>query len=375
MCKGLFKVKSERKIKGVDVISYFKQQSVLAKGIAVCFAIFILASCEKNTDDSMFQTSESAVNAYRTYLSDMRSMETLSTEHLIEAINGWQALRDSVFVRIAKDTANCIHANYESEIRGLHDSLRIEFTRLALEKSRTFADVLLIKEKTSQYRQDTELAQAVTDAESFFRSLDSVAPCHGNAKQTVSAYQSFLANTLKSGIDSKDKMLAFIQEEDRLFRSFLSHLPKLADADLSAITRDTEKCCLSVFQSAEDGKISYRDALIYTARRTNRRIILNALACRNDINQGNVKTEAQARAYVWMLLQPYVALDGFSVAVLSDMERTTLHAVADRTPQMIAKLNKTAGTDNDQWRVLPGSHPFDEPETNKHNSYATTFLR
>lgn len=354
MCKGLFKVKSERKIKGVDVISYFKQQSILAKGIAVCFAIFILASCGKNTDDSMFQTSESAVNAYRTYLSDMRSMETLSTEHLIEAINGWQALRDSVFVRIAKDTANCIHANYESEIRGLHDSLRIEFTRLALEKSRTFADVLLIKEKTSQYRQDTELAQAVTDAESFFRSLDSVAPCHGNAKQTVSAYQSFLANTLKSGIDSKDKMLAFIQEEDRMFRSFLSHLPELADADLSAITNETEKCCLSVFQSAEGGKISYRDALVYTARRTNRRIILNVLACRNDINQGNVKTEAQARAYVWMLLQPYVALDGFSMAVLSDMERTTLHAVADRTPQMIAKLNKTAGTDNDQWRVLPG---------------------
>lgn len=354
MCKGLFKVKSERKIKGVDVISYFKQQSVLAKGIAVCFAIFILASCGKNTDDSMFQTSESAVNAYRTYLSDMRSMETLSTEHLIEAINGWQALRDSVFVRIAKDTANCIHANYESEIRGLHDSLRIEFTRLALEKSRTFADVLLIKEKTSQYRQDTELAQAVTDAESFFRSLDSVAPCHGNAKQTVSAYQSFLANTLKSGIDSKDKMLAFIQEEDRLFRSFLSHLPELADADLSVITRDTEKCCLSIFQSAENGRLSYRDALVYTARRTNRRIILNALACRDDINQGNVKTEAQARAYVWMLLQPYVALDGFSVAILSDMERTTLHAVADRTPQMIAKLNKTAGTDNDQWQVLPG---------------------
>ena len=354
MCKGLFKVKSERKIKGVDVISYFKQQSILAKGIAVCFAIFILASCGKNTDDSMFQTSESAVNAYRTYLSDMRSMETLSTEHLIEAINGWQALRDSVFVRIAKDTANCIHANYESEIRGLHDSLRIEFTRLALEKSRTFADVLLIKEKTSQYRQDTELAQAVTDAESFFRSLDSVAPCHGNAKQTVSAYQSFLANTLKSGIDSKDKMLAFIQEEDRLFRSFLSHLPELADADLSAITRDTEKCCLSIFQSAENGRLSYLDALVYTVRRTNRRIILNALACRDDINQGNVKTEAQARAYVWMLLQPYVALDGFSVAVLSDMERTTLHAVADRTPQMIAKLNKTAGTGNDQWQVLPG---------------------
>lgn len=354
MCKGLFKVKSERKIKGVDVISYFKQQSVLAKGIAVCFAIFILASCGKNTDDSMFQTSESAVNAYRTYLSDMRSMETLSTKHLIEAINGWQALRDSVFVRIAKDTANCIHANYESEIRGLHDSLRIEFTRLALEKSRTFADVLLIKEKTSQYRQDTELMQSAAEAEPFFKPLDSVPTYKGSANAVVEKYRMFLSKTLKSGISGKSEMLAFIKEEDRLFRSFLSHLPELADADLSAITRETEKCCLSIFQSAENGRLSYRDALVYTARRTNRRIILNALACRDDINQGNVKTEAQARAYVWMLLQPYVALDGFSVAVLSDMERTTLHAVADRTPQMIAKLNKTAGTDSDQWQVLPG---------------------
>lgn len=354
MFKGLFNEKIELIIKGVKCKSYSKTHGQCAKLLAVCLAIVTLASCGEKTGNSMFQTVKSAADTYRSYLSEVRKEENLPTERLIEKINDWQSLRDSISACIAKDTANCIHANYESEIRGLHDSLRIEFTRLALEKSRTFADVLLIKEKTSQYRQDTELAQAVTDAEPFFRSLDSVAPCQGNAKQTVSIYQSFLANTLKSGIDSKDKMLAFIQEEDRMFRSFLSHLPELADADLSAITNETEKCCLSVFQSAEGGKISYRDALVYTARRTNRRIILNALACRNDINQGNVKTEAQARVYVWMLLQPYVALDGFSVAILSDMERATLHAVADRTPQMISNLNKIIGTDNDQWQVLPG---------------------
>lgn len=354
MCKGLFKVKSERKIKGVDVISYLKKQSVLAKGIAVCFAIFTLASCGKNTDDSMFQTSESAVNAYRTYLSDMRSMETLSTEHLIEAVNGWQTLRDSVFVRIAKDTADHIHAKYETTIQMLHDSLQTEFIRLANSTPKTFKDVLLIKERTSPYRQDAELAQAVATAEPFFDSLNSIPLYRKTAKNTVSAYKTFLAQTLKSGINSKDGLLDFIREEDRLFRSFLDHLIELADADLSVITRYTEKCCLSIFQSAENGRLSYRDALVYTARRTNRRIILNALACRDDISQGNVKTEAHAKAYVWMLLQPYVALDGFSVAILSDMERATLHAVADRTPQMIAKLNKTAGTDNDQWQVLPG---------------------
>lgn len=236
----------------------------------------------------------------------------------------------------------------------MHDSLRIEFTRLALEKPRTFADVLLLREQTSQYRQDTELMQSAAEAEPFFKPLDSVPTYKGSANAVVEKYRMFLSKTLKSGISGKSEMLAFIKEEDRLFRSFLDHLTELADADLSVITCDTEKCCLSIFQSAENGRLSYRDALVYTARRTNRRIILNALACRDDINQDNVKTEAQARAYVWMLLQPYVALDGFSVAILSDMERTTLHAVADRTPQMIAKLNKTAGTDNDQWRVLPG---------------------
>lgn len=313
MFKGLFNEKIELIIKGVKCKSYSKTHGQCVKLLAVCLAIVTLASCGEKTGNSMFQAVKNAADAYRSYLSEVRKEENLPTERLIEKINDWQSLRDSVSACIAKDTANCIHANYESEIRGLHDSLRIEFTRLALEKSRTFADVLLIKEKTSQYRQDTELAQAVTDAEPFFRSLDSVAPCHGNAKQTVSIYQSFLAITLKSGISGKSEMLAFIKEEDWLFRSFLSHLPELADADLSAITRDTEKCCLSIFQSAENGRLSYRDALVYTARRTNRRIILNALACRDDINQGNVKTEAQAKAYVWMLLQPYVALDGFSV--------------------------------------------------------------
>ena len=353
MHKGLFKVESMQKSKKGNLKSYSKKRVSYAKSFAVCFAIVTLVSCGEKTGNSMFHTVKNAADAYRSYLFEVRKEANLPTDRLIEKINDWQSLRDSVSACVAKDTVNRIHANYESEIRGLHDSLRIEFTRLALEKPRTFADVLLLREQTSQYRQDTELMQSAAEVEPFFKPLDSVPTYKGSANAVVEKYRMFLSKTLKSGISGKSEMLAFIKEEDRLFRSFLSHLPELADADLSAITRDTEKCCLSIFQSAENGRLSYRDALVYTTRRTNRRIILNALACRDDINQGNVKTEAQARAYVWMLLQPYVALDGFSVAILSDMERTTLHAVADRTPQMIAKLNKTAGTDNDQWQVLP----------------------
>ncbi|MBD9293020.1 MAG: hypothetical protein EGS78_00140 [Bacteroidales bacterium] len=333
--------------------SYSKKRASYAKSFAVCLAIVTLASCGEKTGNSMFHTVKNAADAYRSYLSEVRKEANLPTDRLIEKINDWQSLRDSVSACVAKDTVNRIHANYESEIRRLHDSLRVEFTRLALEKPRTFADVLLIREQTSQYRQDTELMRSVAEAEPFFKPLDSVQTYKGSADAVVEKYRMFLSKTLKSGISGKSEMLAFIKEEDRLFRSFLSHLPELADADLSVITRDTEKCCLSIFRSVENGRLSYRDALVYTARRTNRRIILNALTCRDDINQGNVKTEAQARAYVWMLLQPYVALDGFSMTVMSETERIKLYEVANNTPLMIAKLNKTAGTDNDQWQVLP----------------------
>ena len=353
MYKGLFKVESGRKNRSVDTIPYSKNQLLVASCIAVCFAIFTLASCGKSTDDSMFQTSKHAVNAYRTSLSEMRSMESLSTDRLIEAVNDWQTLRDSVFSCVAKDTADRIHARYESTVQMLHDSLQTEFIRLTDSTPKTFKDVLLIKEQTSPYRQDKELAQGVAMTGAFFDSLDSIRPYQGTAPNIVSAYKNFLTRTIQSGINGKEELLGFIKEEDRLFRSFLAHLPELADADLSAITSGTEKCCLSVFQSAENGRLSYQDALIYFARRTNRRILLNAQSCWNDIHQDKVKTDVQARAYMWMLLQPYISLDGFAMAVLSDKERASLYDVAEQMPSMMAKLNKIIGTDNDQWETLP----------------------
>ena len=202
MYKGLFNEKIELIIKGMRRKSYSKTHGQCAKLLAVCFATIAQASWGNKTDNYTFQTDKEATNAYKSYLSEVRNMGTISTERLIESVNEWQILRDSVYACIAKGTTSRPHQNPENTVRMLHDSLRIEFTRLALSQPRSFADVLLIKEKTYQYRQDTELAQAVTDAEPFFRSLDSVAPCHGNAKQTVSIYQSFLANTLKSGISA-----------------------------------------------------------------------------------------------------------------------------------------------------------------------------
>ena len=354
MCRGLSKDKLEKGIAVFCIKSYSKKYVIFAKCIAACAVILTLASCKDSTCDSMFHTSENAVNACRVYLSEIRSMEALPTNLLIEAINDWQVLKDSVLIFMAKDTANCIHSSNENSIQLLCDSLQTEFIRLANSTPKTFNDVLSIKEQISPYRQDAELLQNLAMTVPFFDSLDMIQPCQGTAENIESAYKTFLSDTFKSGIHSKEALLAFIKEEDRLFRSFLVHLPELADADLSAITHGTEKCCISVFQSADSGKLSYQDALIYLSRRTNRRIVLNALTCIEDINQGKVKTDTQARAYVWMLLQPYISLDGFGMTMLSDKEREALYDVAEQIPATMTKLNRIIGIDYNQWESLPG---------------------
>ena len=104
MYKGLFKIESMQKPKRGNLKSYSKKRASYAKSFAVCFAIVTLASCGEKTGNSMFQTVKNAADAYRSYLSEVRKEANLSTDRLIEKINDWQPLRDSVSACVAKDT-------------------------------------------------------------------------------------------------------------------------------------------------------------------------------------------------------------------------------------------------------------------------------
>ena len=94
---------------------------------------------------------------------------------LIESVNEWQVLRDSVYACITRVTTKPTTKILKTRFRILHDSLRTEFTRLALSQPRSFADVLLVKEKDFPIDGTRNWHRQVTDAEPFFRALDSVA--------------------------------------------------------------------------------------------------------------------------------------------------------------------------------------------------------
>ena len=188
----------------------------------------------------------------------------------------------------------------------------------------------------------------------FFESLDK-RPIHkGDRKQIISDYRTLLANTLRNGIHGTDDMTEFIGKEDAIFRAFLPYLCSIGDEDISDITRDTEKCCLQILFAAERKEIPHQDALVYLAMRTNRRLILNTGTCINDIHNQKVQTKAQAYAYIWMLMRPYVSMDSVHLSMLSSKDQEQLERFAVQTPAIFETLCRILNSGDNRLDELPG---------------------
>jgi hypothetical protein len=188
----------------------------------------------------------------------------------------------------------------------------------------------------------------------FFASLDNQPVSQRNRQHILATYRATLAETIDYGIHCMADLTTFIEKEDAVYRAFLSRLPDFDGENLSDITHDTERCCAQVFLAAERNDITYRNAMIYLAMRTNRRLIQNVRTCIDDICNQKVKTPAQAQAYIWMLLQPYSSLDGFCLALLSAEEREQLDMLASQTPDAFRELGRMLHPGDNRLDELPG---------------------
>ena len=285
---------------------------------------------------------------YREYLSETRGQKELSFEDLTAYIGKWQTLKDSVTAAMRRDTAYRAHSDIREEYILLHDSVRAELSRLAMSKPRTYKEVLILKERFSPYTGDVELHRSAEEIRPFFAELDKRPACRGNKEQILSAYRNVLAETLNNRIHGNGDLKKFIEREDAAFRAFLSGLHELGEANMADITRDTEKCCSEVFFAAGRKEITYKDATIYMALRTDRRLIQNVRACLDNIRRGKVVTPEQAQAYVWMILQPYASLDGLCMTLLSPEDKETLYRMAAETPAAFEKLRRILPSEGDR---------------------------
>ena len=103
---------------------------------------------------------------------------------------------------------------------------------------------------------------------------------------------------------------------------------------LTDITKGTERLCRNIYGNAANGDLDARDVMVYMSMRTNRRLALNATACVEIINRRDRLTDAQRHAYFWMMLQPYIGIDDFGMAVLTPGQEQLLMGYADELQRM-----------------------------------------
>ena len=310
-------------------------------------SMIILSACS-NGDSLNFKSADDALTYYQNFLGNVKTMKSSNTSTFCKEAIKWRETSDTVFHYLMKDSVFLKDASCAGRFAAIHDSIRFEFLRLTETWRYSYEDVLKIKEQTSSFHNDKELQEAVNEAQPFFLALDSIPMIDGNKPTILHKYRQLLIETKVNGVNNKKDMLDFIGKEDIIFRSFLSHLYEMDKEPLADITQETESICRNIFLAAKDGKINARDAMVYMSMRTVRRLLQNSTVCITDINQQQMKNKAQGNAYLWMIIQPFISIDQFSIATLTSQERSQFNYVISQLP----KSTKFAKTFDIDQRVL-----------------------
>ena len=301
--------------------------------IALLFATIIasifLASCGNVDTKYHFENNEDALGSYHSFLKSCQQKPSETTDELIASMIEWRTLRDTVFNYISKDPAFNAHTYLSSTFFSIHDSVKTEMIRLAVTDNTTYKDVLRIKTSTSVSHKEDSIKGIVSSANQFFKRLDGVSPRRTDKRNTLIGYRRFLSEADGKSFTTMTDVKDILREEDIQFRTFLTHINEYADESLSDIAHGTEKLCKGIYRSVSDSTFSATDVMVYMAMRTNRRLILNANACLESIKRGDELSESQQEAYYWMIVQPYIAIDGFALSVLSSEQTQTLLDNAD----------------------------------------------
>ena len=330
----------------------WKNSNIVLPTLLLCLVLLIFTICIwqpwADKDEYNFKSKAEALSTYRQYLHEVLETERTNTDDFGTLLKKWKEVNDTVQKYLAKDSVFTVYHNEAGTYFFIHDSIRSEMIRLTETWRYGYGDVLAIKEKTCPYKEDQELMSAVQAAEPFFKSLDANPISISDKQSILMRYRYFLKETKKSGIHSTEELLQFIKQEDFLFRSFLSHLYEMDNEPLVDITKDTESICRNIFLESRAGKIPPRDVIVYMSMRTVRRLLQNSAECVDNINRLQMKDKAQGNAYAWMIIQPFISIDQFSLATMTEQERKQFDYIITQLP----KSKKFANTFDIKLREL-----------------------
>ena len=303
--------------------------------IQIVSTIFMSCTTDKGYS---FSSPKQAISEYQKFAQNLSQITDAETEELVMHICNWQELGDSVFKYISNDPSFDAHFHLTSEFLSFSDSIRTNIARLACCQNRSLEEILKIKDKTSSYRNDKSILLAKDKAHAFYEQFSNTMINPSTKDEAISAYCGFLDDEKKRGISTMDDFFRFIMLEDLFFRGFLQHLSEYGATPLTDITANTEDVCKQIFEAASSGNLDSKEVVLYMAVRTNRRLILNAQTCIDEIKAGNIQGQEQLAAYQWMIIQPFLSIDGFSVALLSDRQKYELQRIANEFSDILHQL-------------------------------------
>ena len=92
--------------------------------------------------------------------------------------------------------------------------------------------------------------------------------------------------------------------------------------------------------------------MLYLTMRFNRRIMQNAIACREDILNNKKLNQQQRVSYRWMLIQPYVSIDEYSTAALTEKQREELMIISKELPTLLTRLDNQKKTKEQEDKLV-----------------------
>lgn len=319
----------------------FYARSRILLNFASVLVVFTFMSCDNHPH---FNNSTEAIEACHKFLLKYRDMKDASTKDLAENISDWLELQDSAYSAFSRDSSVTLHSPIALAYFTTADSVRIELKRIAMARPRTLKDVMYLKIYTAKEREKVRESAEWKATVKFYKALDE-RNCYPNLPVTLSAYNELFRNAkdIKKGKQLRD----FIVEEDRCFRSLMRYLSAVPQNRLKDLTAKTS-LVFDKFYNAVG--IQHRQVdeqtMILLIMRFNRRIIENAEACRADINNNFKLDEAQRANYRWMLIQPYLTLDSFSSAALTDKQIDSLLDIAEDLPGLLNALDDKETNNN-----------------------------
>ena len=288
----------------------------------------ICVSCTTQNNTS-FSSPDKAISEYQRFAQKLTEINQSDTNELVAYICNWQELSDSVFSCISRDPSFDAHFHLTAEFLSTSDSIRANIQRLACSQDRSLKDILYIKNKTNPYRNDTSILKIKNEANTFYEQSCKKMTQPSTSEDAISAYRDFLFEEVQKDISTMHDFFRFIILEDMYFRGFLKNLSDYGSISLSEITSNTETICKKIYEAVSYEKLKPHEVVIYMAIRANNRLLLNARTCIDDIKCGKIKEHEQLAAYQWMIIQPFLSIDGFSVALLTESQINELERIAN----------------------------------------------